>query len=214
MEFENWGMTPYQEALDRQLSRVDEVASQKSSEVIVFCTHPPVVTLGRASQPHDVLDWQGDVVSITRGGKATYHGPNQLLVYPILDLRRETGKRKERDIGQFLRLLELSIVETLNEYDVQAVGKTLQESLKGSEEATGVWIENRKIASIGVAVRKWVTYHGAAINLDFDPNAFRGINPCGFKSNVMISLEEVLKKQIDRAKFIERLQMQCENIFS
>jgi lipoyl(octanoyl) transferase len=188
MRIVNWGLTPYLEAQRRQLELVEEVASG-ADEVLIFCTHPPVVTVGRGTQADDIFAWQGELVETSRGGRATYHGPNQIVVYPILNLAREQGKTfGARDIHAYLRVLEMAIVKTLNEFGLAAEARTVRMGAEGPS-LTGVWIGSKKVASIGIAVKKWVTYHGLALNVFRDEHAFRGINPCGFKSEIMTSME-------------------------
>jgi lipoyl(octanoyl) transferase len=206
LKFEDWGLIDYEQALNRQLEKVEEVANSTTKEsqgenfgFLIFCSHPAVVTLGRKTQPGDVFGWQGPIKEISRGGRATYHGPSQLVVYPIF---------KIRDIGKYLRDFEDAILDVLKTYGIEAVGKTLQKKSDVQEETeeTGVWVGRQKIASLGIGVKKWVTYHGAAINLDEDPQAFQGMKPCGFSSDTMVSLEKLLGQKVDRREFSERLK--------
>ncbi len=201
LSFEDWGLIEYEEALNRQLEKVEEVSASSHPEAgfLIFCSHPPIVTLGRKTQPGDVFGWQGPVKEIARGGRATYHGPSQLVVYPIL---------KIKDIGKYLRSMEDAIIEVLHSYGVEAVGKTFQKKsdLQEETEETGVWVGRQKIASLGIGVKKWVTYHGAAINLDQDPTAFQGLKPCGFTTETMVSLEKLTSRKIDRQEFAEKLK--------
>lgn len=194
--FEDIGLEDYHTTHQRQLQYWHQIVQKERGEVVIICSHPSVVTLGRKSTIQDVQNWPGKVVSIERGGQATYHGPGQVIIYPILDLRE-----RNYNVGGLIRGLERSLKKTLCEYYSVA-------SLEFSEKnPTGVWIsfrgQERKIASIGIAVKRWVSFHGMAINLDYDPMAFKGINPCGFSQEVMISLEEVLERKISRAEFIE-----------
>ena len=127
LNFVDWGLVPYQNALDRQLELVDEVAADAEHRgYIIFCTHPPVVTLGRQTKPDDVTSWTGDTIEISRGGRATYHGPSQLVVYIILNIKSPRKNRGPQEIRGYLRALESAIVETLKEYGIEAVGKTAQ----------------------------------------------------------------------------------------
>lgn len=208
LSFEDWGIVEYKIALARMIQYTKEIANSGEVGRLVFCQHPSVVTTGRATQPGDVFGWDGPIEPISRGGRATYHGPSQLMVYPLVNLKHERRGRRAQEVVGYLRELENAIVETLGEYGVQAVGKSVQSrsvDIAASDE-TGVWVMSRKIASLGVAVKNWVTFHGAAVNLDYDPKAFSGINPCGFKSNVMVSLEQCLEKKIDREDFADRLK--------
>jgi len=202
MIFEDWGSIPYQQALDKQLEYVNNVdlavsRGQEHPGYLIFCTHPPVVTTGRQTQPNDIFSWKGEVIEISRGGRATYHGPSQIVVYPIINLKQARHERGPQEIRGYIRAFENAIVETLKEFGVNAVGKTPQKLPGQTNETdeTGVWIDSKKIASLGIAVKKWITYHGAAINFYDDPMAFTGINPCGFKTDTMISVEKILKEK-------------------
>lgn len=209
LTFQDWGLIDYDVALKKQLELVEKVHSENLPGYLVFCSHPPVVTLGRATKEGDVFAWNGRVVEVSRGGRATYHGPSQLIVYPILNLTFARKGRKDREIVGYLRALEDAIVDVLKSYDVQAQGKSLHKNPQTDSEAdeTGVWVGNHKIASLGVGVRKWVTFHGAAINLNYDPKAFLGMNPCGFTTDTMVSLEQILQTSIDVKQFSERLKL-------
>lgn len=210
MEFQDWGLIDYQEALKRQEELVETIAAQKSAGVLVFCTHPAVITLGRKTQAGDVFGWQGPVIEIARGGRATYHGPSQLVVYPIYNMSFDRPGKPSRDIAWYLRSLENAIVAVLKEHGIEAVGRSLQKKSAADtgEDETGVWVGSQKIASLGIGVRKWVSYHGAAINLDRDPNAFTGMKPCGFNKETMVSLEELIGRPVDRAGFASALREQ------
>ena len=115
MQFVDWGEIPYKQSTHQQLELVEAVASANSSDTIIFCTHPPVVTLGRSTLPEDLKGWSGDVFETSRGGRATYHGPEQLVIYPIVDLKKQRKKLRSKDVHQYLRLLELVIVNSLKE---------------------------------------------------------------------------------------------------
>lgn len=208
LTFENWGLIDYDEALKKQQELVEKVHTENLPGYLIFCTHPPVVTLGRATKEGDVFSWNGKTVEVSRGGRATYHGPSQLVVYPIINLTYARHGRKDREIVGYLRTFEDGIVDVLKEYKVEAQGRSLHKNPNTQTEAdeTGVWVGSQKIASLGVGVRKWITYHGAAINIHHDPKAFIGMNPCGFSSQTMISLEQVLKAPVDMNAFSERLQ--------
>jgi lipoate-protein ligase B len=145
--------------------------------------------LGRATDPlKDLTGWSGETVDVQRGGRATYHGPGQIVGYPILDLRARGS-----DLHRYLRDLENVIIRSLAYYGVEADGNR--------EDATGVWIGPKKIASIGIGVKRWISFHGFAINLHRDPLAFTGIRPCGFSASDMVSLEDLVGQKIPRADF-------------
>jgi lipoyl(octanoyl) transferase len=205
--FEDWGLIDYELAVEKQLQYVESVAAQNSRGYLIFCTHPPIVTKGRSTKPEDIFSWSGPVHESSRGGRATYHGPSQIVVYPLINLKIETPKRKSRDVVAHLRILEECLVRTLSHYGVEAVGRSRQVNPHSETEGdeTGVWVGNYKIASLGIAARKWVTYHGAAINFENDAQAFQGIKPCGFRSQTMISLEQILNKKLNRPEFSQAL---------
>jgi lipoate-protein ligase B len=167
--------------------------------VLVLCTHPPVVTLGRGSRPEDLEGWSGSTLETSRGGRATYHGPSQVVIYPIVDLKRERSGRASRDVHAYLRALEELTVACLREAGLPS--PEARTSQVGEISLTGVWVGAKKTASIGIAVRKWITYHGIAINVLNDASAFRGIRPCGFSSDIMTSLEAELGRPVDVGEF-------------
>lgn len=202
MQTIRWGEIPYIEATHRQLELVESLAAQEESSsgaegFLCFCTHPPVVTMGRATRPGDVFGWTGERIETSRGGRATYHGPNQIVVYPILNLRYSRESFSARDVHGYLRALEISVVETLKEFGISA---EIRSAGNGPDEAslTGVWASGRKLASIGIAVKKWITYHGLALNVEADSRAFSGIRPCGFDAEIMTSMEDLLGAPVDR----------------
>lgn len=209
LSFQDWGLIDYSEALERMMNLVEEVASGLHGPgVLVFCSHPPIVTLGRQTQASDVFAWTGKTLEVSRGGRATYHGPSQLVVYPVMNLKNPRKGRVAQEIAGFIRLLEDGIVEALAAYGVSSTGKSLQKKNPRADAAdeTGVWVGPKKIASLGIAVKKWISFHGAAINLDQDSKAFAGMNPCGFQTSVMVSLEEILGKPVDRRSFEKTLR--------
>jgi lipoate-protein ligase B len=210
--FLDWGLIPYQAALEKQLALVDEVAlTEAHPGYVIFCTHPAVVTLGRQSKPEDVTSWRGDIVEVSRGGRATYHGPSQLIVYIVMNIKAARKNRGPQEIRGFLRNFEESIVQSVKKFGIQAFGRSLE-----NVDDTGVWVETehgiKKMTSIGIAVKKWVTFHGAAINMDRDPNAFLGINPCGYGSEKMISIEGLTGKKINLEDFKKILKPNFESL--
>lgn len=200
MIFEDWGHIQYLDAYEKQKALVEKIISQQAQERIIFCSHPPVVTLGKKSSPFDIIDWDGEIVEIERGGRATYHGPEQIIIYPLLDL-----KRRECNLGGHLRNLERVIIKLLEDFGLCA---------RGNPDYAGVWVNDKKVASIGIAVKKWVTYHGLALNVGLDPKAFSGISACGSSSSVMTSLERLLNQKCDRIEIQDRLQTLLLEYFS
>jgi len=213
MNFIEWGTVDYAIGVERQLQLVAARVQSDVSDTCIICTHPPVVTLGRGTREGDLLGWAGEVQESSRGGRATYHGPNQVVIYPIVKLdETPRHKLKTRDLHGYLKQLELAIIFTLGEYGLLAQSSEerkkdeIARGMADGREFRGVWINGKKIASLGIAVKRWVTYHGAAINLDHDPKAFTGINPCGFSVKTMTSIEEQLGHKVDRQEFINKLK--------
>jgi lipoyl(octanoyl) transferase len=169
----NLGETPYVEAWELQLSLAAAVSQGAVPDTVILLEHPPVVTLGRRAdrdELHVPAGAEVEVVETDRGGKSTFHGPGQLVCYPILDLNRHG-----RDVRKYCRDLEESLVSTLKSFGLRG------ERVEG---LTGVWLLDppRKIASIGVHISRWVTTHGYALNVDLDPAPFtEWITACGLE---------------------------------
>ena len=178
------GRIAFEDALALQEALVAERAAAAASgaagppEVLLLLEHEPVYTIGRTpdqSSLRDAAHLPHPVVQINRGGQATYHGPGQLVGYPILDLAA-----RGQDLHRYLRELEEVLIETLAQYGVDAGRR---------EGLTGVWVGPRKIASIGVGVRRWISMHGFALNVCGDLAPFHEITPCGIAGVEMTSLE-------------------------
>jgi lipoyl(octanoyl) transferase len=182
------GRVPYREAWDLQRSLAGAVSQGAIPDTVVFLEHPPVVTLGRRTDERELHvpdDADVDVVETNRGGKSTYHGPGQLVCYPILDLRRH-GK----DVKQYVRNLEEALIRTLGPLDIAATR---------IEGLTGVWLQRppRKIASIGVHISRWVTTHGYALNVDLDPAPFTDwITACGLEDVAFTTIARELGRPV------------------
>ena len=170
------GTIPYADALawQRELAE-DRIAGRLSHDVLLLLEHPPVLTLGRNSHPAHLLEQHGiDVFEVERGGDVTFHGPGQLVGYPILDL-----KAYKQDLHWYLRTLEQALIDALARLDIPA---------ERNPGLTGVWTRGRKIASIGIHVKQWVTWHGFALNVTTDLSHFARIVPCGIQGVEMTSV--------------------------
>ena len=174
------------------------------ADTLVLVEHPEVITLGRSAKADNVRD-AGDVpvVAVERGGDVTYHGPGQLLAYPVFHLRQD-----ERDLHHYLRGLEEAVIRTVADFGLAGrrfVGRT------------GVWTgpanAPRKLASIGVAVRKWVTMHGLALNVNTDLARFAAINPCGFDASIMTSMASELRHPLDFGSVKQALARHLGSVF-
>lgn len=157
----------YLRALELQETLLEFKQCDAAPDFLLFVEHPHVYTLGRGGKVSNVLSpHQVPVYRTSRGGDVTYHGPGQLVVYPIIDLRSKLRK----DVHRYLRNLETAAIRTLNDFGLEGVRRP---------PYTGIWIGNRKIAAIGVAVRRSITYHGLALNVNTDLAYFDRIIPCG-----------------------------------
>ncbi len=214
IEVLDWGLVDYREAFQRQAELVDKIIAKTESEKLIFCSHPPIVTLGRGTKPGDVFAWTGDSMEVNRGGRATYHGPSQLIAYPLicLDSADEFYVAKKvapRDLHAYMRALEQSVQKVLTNFGIESQSRAVQQQVgeESPDQATGVWVGSQKIAAIGIAVKKWVTSHGIALNLDEDRQAFQGFYPCGFQTSQVVSLQKLLGKEVDRGQ-IQKLWLE------
>jgi lipoate-protein ligase B len=204
------GQLDYVEALELQRSLArDRISGAIPQDILLLVEHPPVVTLGRATKakhlvasPEFLRSKGVEVFEVERGGDVTFHGPGQLVGYPIIDL-----KRHRQDLHWYLRKIEEALINTLADYGIPGERNTA---------FTGVWTRGKKIASIGVHAREWVTWHGFALNVTTDLSYFELIVPCGIDGVVMTSiarelgLEEIAVQDVrDRvtAKFAEAFDL-------
>jgi len=182
------GLTPYLEAWELQRSVAAEVQAGDRPDTVIFLEHPPVVTLGRRTDDdelHVPADAEVQVVETDRGGKSTFHGPGQLVCYPILDLNRHG-----RDVRKYCRDLEDALIRTLAAFELEATR---------IDGLTGVWLDRppRKIASIGVHISRWVTTHGYALNVDLDPAPFTDwITACGLEDAAFTTMARELGRPV------------------
>jgi len=231
--FQDWGLTDYKGAWDRQevifgrtvdlktkirnrkiTSEGDEYSEEDelTPNYLVFCEHPHVYTLGKSGKPeHLLLDEQGlkeknaVYYPINRGGDITYHGPGQLVCYPILDLDNFFT-----DIHLYLRMLEEAVILTLAEYGLQA-GRY--------PGYTGVWFDAdndnaRKICAMGVRCSRWVTMHGLALNVNANLEYFKNIVPCGIDDKAVTSMQQELGREIDLKEVQKILQHHISVLFN
>jgi lipoyl(octanoyl) transferase len=178
------GTAPYREVWARQLALVEQRQRGELPDTLLLLEHPHVFTLGRRRDAAQNVLMPGDVevIETERGGDVTYHGPGQLVAYPILEL-----DEAERDLHRYMRNLEAAAIATCARFGLAA---------DREPGKTGVWCgppeRRRKLCSIGVASRSWVTFHGLALNVTTDLSYFGRINPCGFESSIMTSMAEQL----------------------
>ena len=222
VKFEDLGLIDYKKCWDYQEELFAKILSIKSenrkqkredltSNYLLFCEHPHVYTLGKSGDKNNLLvneDYLRDrgvtFYKINRGGDITYHGPGQIVGYPILDLDNFFT-----DIHKYLRFLEEAIILTLKEYGLAG---------QRSKGETGVWIDvgtknARKICALGVKSSRWVTMHGFAFNINSDLSYFRDIIPCGIVDKKVTSLEKELNKKVDIKEVKNKLKTHLVNLF-
>ena len=187
------GLRNYKEVWDLQRKLVYKRMSDDIPDSLILVEHFPVITLGRQGKKEEVLvsksylsERRISLFQIERGGKATFHGPGQLVAYPIINLALN-----EKDLHKYLRNLEETVIRLLKKVGVKGERK---------ERYTGVWVKDKKIASIGIAIKKWVTYHGLALNVNVDLSYFSLIFPCGMDNKKVTSLREIFSYPVEMDK--------------
>ena len=201
------GLQEY-EPLWRGMQQFTNTRSSSTPDEIWFTEHPPVFTLGlNASREHLLAPGEIPVIQIDRGGQVTYHGPGQLMVYPLIDL-----KRARLGVRGLVTALEQTVVDLSADFGVEACSRS---------DAPGVYVQDRKIASVGLRVRRGASYHGMALNIDVDLEPFSRINPCGFSDlevtdlntiGVMQGRDEIQARVQDH--LLRHLQLQDKQVVS
>lgn len=218
IELYDLGRAPYQPVWDLQhkvqqeiikekkADRVGEFDGTRKKDVFLFVEHPHVYTLGKSGAEENMLrsmaelqNWDAEFVKIDRGGDITYHGPGQIVGYPILDLDRHFT-----DIHKYLRYLEEVLIRVCSDYGFKA-GRI--------EGLTGVWIGNEKIAALGIRCSRWVTMHGFALNVNTNISYFENIVPCGIQGKAVTSLQKLTGRVIDANEVKQRIIFHFENVF-
>jgi len=220
--FQDWGLLDYQQAWDRQEQVFSETVQAKTQNRnnnttdpvknhLIFVEHPHVYTLGKSGKPENLLldeaglkEKNASYYKINRGGDITYHGPGQLVGYPILDLDNFFT-----DIHLYLRTLEEAVIRTLADYGIKA-GRY--------EGYTGVWLDAdneraRKICAMGVRCSRWVTMHGLAFNVNTDLSYFKNIVPCGIDDKDVTSMEKELRYKLDMDEVKQKLKIHIAELF-
>jgi lipoyl(octanoyl) transferase len=204
----DWGRTSYDDACSRQAELVARRIAGGIGDTLVFTEHDPVYTIGLRSGAEQHLIWDEarrkregiEVARTNRGGDITYHGPGQIVGYPIVSLNNR------RDLHAYLRLLEQVMINTVGSLGLVAARR---------EGLTGIWLGERKVAAIGVAVRRWVAYHGFALNVNAQLAHFEGIVPCGIaaRQGTVTSLEAQLGASLDLAEVKSLLGTEFQRLF-
>lgn len=186
------GLVPYPEALARMEARVAAIRGEGASDLVWLLEHPPLYTAGTSAKASDLLDPRFPVYQAGRGGEYTYHGPGQRVAYVMIDLKK---RQAVPDIKKYVRQLEEWIIRALSEFGVTGERR---------DGRVGIWVatpdgHEAKIAAIGVRVRRWVAYHGIAINVNPDLSHFEGIVPCGIRDYGVTSLSVLLGRDVSMA---------------
>jgi len=204
----DWGRTNYSDALEQQKALVQQRINGQIGDTLIITEHNPVFTTGMRKNAPKHLIWSPkqlaqrgiEFLQSNRGGDITYHGPGQIVVYPIVSLQAR------KDLHAYFRDLELVVIRTLSHYNLVTSRR---------DGKTGIWLENhRKICAIGVAVRSWVTYHGLALNVNTDLSHFKGIVPCGITDGEVTSMAMELNNPPSPKSIKSRLAVEFEAIFA
>lgn len=195
----------YSEALKTMETKLEQIILNKSNETVYLLEHKDIYTAGTSYKKEELLGNPNIPVIYTgRGGKYTYHGPGQAVIYPLIDLRKYN---RLKDIKLYIKHLELAVINTLKEFDLEAY------SIDGK---IGIWVNKQntpaKLGAIGVRIKKWVTYHGIAVNISTDLEKYKGIIPCGISDFPVTSLYE-LGIEISVKDFNFIFKKEFENIF-
>ncbi len=206
-------LVEYEASVSKMEERVAFIREDGGNEVVWMLEHPPLYTAGTSAKDADLLDARFPVYKSGRGGEHTYHGPGQRVAYVLLDLKKRQGGKP--DVRGYVRSLEEWVIRTLAEFDVKGERR---------EGRVGIWVdmapyggregEEAKIAAIGVRIRRWVTYHGVAINLNPDLSHFAGIVPCGISDHGVTSLHALGLKDVDMAALDKALKKSFSQVFS
>ena len=181
----------YEKAVNLLQKRVLKMLeSKKVQELIWILEHPSIYTGGVSSSNNEILDKSINVLKTNRGGKITYHGPGQIIFYIVINLNR-----RKKDIRWFLNIIEKSIIETLKEYGVNS---------KNDKKNIGIWVNHnnkkKKIAAIGLKIKRWIVYHGFSLNLSTDMRKYEKIIPCGIRNKGIINLVDLKKNNFSKLK--------------
>ena len=200
------GFIDYKEAWDLQKEIFSKRVSGEVEDFLFLLEHPNTYTLGKTAHKENLKESddyltenQITVYDIDRGGDITYHGPGQIVGYPIIDLNNWF-----KDTHKYLRALEEVIILTCSDYGLNC---------ERNSKHTGVWIEDRKIAAIGIKVSRWITMHGFAFNVNTDLNLFNGIIPCGIQDKSVTSLAKELNREVEIKEVKEKLLTNFKNVF-
>lgn len=193
------GLVDYRQALSWQHGLVQMRLEGMARDTIILLEHPPTITVGRDGHKENFPECDLEPIEVERGGDVTFHGPGQLVVYFVFNL-----SGRGRDLHRFMADLQQGVIDTLREVGITG---------RMDDDHTGVWVDDKKIASIGIAVKRWVSFHGVAINLNTDLKQFERIRPCGLEARAMTSVSNILGGEISLPDFGDKLLEQYSRIF-
>lgn len=207
IEIIDWGRSRYAEAFELQKARVALRRAGDCDDALIFTEHEPVYTKGLRKGADQHLIWDQamlaaegiELIQSNRGGDITYHGPGQIVGYPILSLQAR------KDLHAYLRDLEEVVIQTLARFGLETARR---------EGKTGIWLESRKICAIGVAVKSWITYHGFALNVNPDLKHFNGIVPCGITDGSVTSMVHELGFSMETSEVKAALAVEFRKVFA
>jgi len=200
------GQIEYREAYELQKELLEKRVNGQIADTLLLLEHPPTITVGKAGKLENVLASQTELASAgvsliltDRGGDVTYHGPGQIVGYPILDLRE-----RNRDVHRYVHHLEEMLIRTLADYSIKS---------ERDPSHAGVWVNDEEIAALGLRIHKWITMHGFALNVNTDLNHFSLINPCGFTNKTATSMARLLGYQLSTGEVTGRLLSHFADVF-
>ena len=194
----------YEDAISFMEDRLKDIDLKKVDDLIWVLEHDHIYTSGTSYNENEIIDKSINIIKTNRGGKITYHGPGQLICYFVIDL-----KKGKKDIRKFISVIEKSIIETLNLYDIETFA---------DKENIGIWYNDnstiKKVAAIGVRVSKWIAYHGFSININNDLKKYDAIIPCGIKDKSITNLKQIKNQNYDdlENKLIEIFKTNLKNL--
>tara|TARA_B000000477_G_scaffold88482_1_gene75333 strand:+ start:300 stop:929 length:630 start_codon:yes stop_codon:yes gene_type:complete len=194
----------YEDAISFMEDRLKDINLKKVDDLIWVLEHDHIYTSGTSYKENEIIDKSINIIKTNRGGKITYHGPGQLICYFVIDL-----KKGKKDIRKFISVIEKSIIETLNLYDIETFA---------DKENIGIWYNDnstiKKVAAIGVRVSKWIAYHGFSININNDLKKYDAIIPCGIKDKGITNLKQIKNQNYDdlENKLIEIFKTNLKNL--
>ena len=194
----------YEDAISFMEDRLKDIDLKKVDDLIWVLEHDHIYTSGTSYKENEIIDKSINIIKTNRGGKITYHGPGQLICYFVIDL-----KKGKKDIRKFISVIEKSIIETLNLYDIKTFA---------DKENIGIWYNDnstiKKVAAIGVRVSKWIAYHGFSININNDLKKYDAIIPCGIKDKGITNLKQIKNQNYDdlENKLIEIFKTNLKNL--